>query len=34
MHRHGAEVPVCWFHFQRRLWWYWGAVYDHSKEAE
>jgi hypothetical protein len=34
IHMHGTEVPVCWFHFRRRLLWYRGAVYDHTEEAE
>jgi hypothetical protein len=34
IHKHGTEVPVCWFHFRRRLWWYRGAIYDHTEETE
>ena len=28
------EIPVCRFHFRRKLWWYKGAIYDHTEEAE
>jgi hypothetical protein len=22
------EVPLCWYHFKRRLWWYKGQIFD------
>lgn len=33
MNKHGVEVPVCLFHFKRKLWWYCGQVFDHSEDG-
>jgi hypothetical protein len=30
--KHGIFVPVCKFHYLRKLWWYKGAIYDHTEE--
>jgi hypothetical protein len=30
----GHELPVCSFHYWRRLWWYRGCVFDRDEEAE
>ena len=34
MHLHGAEVPVCWHHFAKRLWWYRGWVFCRDEEPQ
>jgi hypothetical protein len=26
------SIPVCNFHDGRKLWWYKGAIYDHTEE--
>ena len=34
MGKHGLTVPVCWYHFKRRLWWFKGWVYDRDEERQ
>jgi hypothetical protein len=34
IHKHGTEVPVCWHHFRKRLWWYRGWIFCRDEEAE
>ena len=31
---HGHEIPVCAFHYSRRLWWYRGCIFDRDEEPE
>jgi hypothetical protein len=33
MNKHGAEVPVCMFHFRRKLCWYRGTIFDHTEDG-
>ena len=30
--KYGMTVPVCWFHFRRKLWWYKGMIFDRTEE--
>jgi hypothetical protein len=31
--KHGLYVPVCQFHYSRKLWWFKGGLYDHTEEV-
>ena len=33
MGRHGTTVPVCEFHYWRKLWWYKGVIFDHTEDG-